>query len=404
MPAPASVSRVIEGNPFIRYRTMLDSYRAALAQGWSDGDFVALVQRLDDAVASVDGRGFVVTPLTKEPALGAAVGLAGSRLWVKDDTGNVAGSHKGRHLFGLLLHRAIAQADRDDSREFAIASCGNAALAAAVVARAVEQPLRVFIPTDAEPAVVARLVDLGASTVECPRVPGERGDPCYTRFRAAVDAGAVPFSCQGTDAPETIDGGRTIALELAEQLCDAHRGRVHLDRLFVQVGGGALAAACARGMADAVRIRWLDALPRLHAVQTDAAAPLVRAWHLLRERMGAGGERASVDEWMAVAAAQADELMWPWEETPHSIAHGIVDDVTYDWLAVVDAMLRSGGSPSTVSEEELMRANYLARRHTTIDVDHTGTSGLAGLLHFSATPDAPHSDQTIAVLFTGIRR
>lgn len=396
---------MIAGNPFIRYRTRLDSYRRALARGWSDRDFVALVQRLDDAVASVEGHGFVVTPLTKEPVLGTAAGLPGARLWVKDDTGNVAGSHKGRHLFGLMLHYAIAHDEYDlDHRELAIASCGNAALAAAVVARAVERPLRVFIPTDAAPAVVARLTALGATTIECPRVPGERGDPCYLRFRAAVGEGALPFSCQGTDAPETFDGGRTIGLELAEQLCDAHRGRVHLDRLFVQVGGGALATACALGMADAVRMRWLDGLPRLHAVQTEGAAPLVRAWHLLHTRMGTDGATASVDEWMAVAAAHADELMWPWEETPHSIAHGIVDDVTYDWLGVIDGMLRSGGSPLTVSEDELVRANDLARQHTTIDVDHTGTAGLAGLLHFHATNRAPGEDQTIAVLFTGIRR
>ena len=157
-------------------------------------------------------------------------------------------------------------------------------------------------------------------------------------------------------------------------------------------------------MADAVRMRWLDALPRLHTVQTEGAAPLVRAWRLLRERIIATGRAESVDDWMAVAAAHADELMWPWEETPHSVAHGIVDDVTYDWLGVVDAMLRSGGSPSTVSEQELMRANDLARQHTMIDVDHTGSAGLAGLLHFNATAESPRNDQTIAVLFTGIRR
>ncbi|HUP74246.1 MAG TPA: pyridoxal-phosphate dependent enzyme [Acidimicrobiales bacterium] len=393
---------MITGNPFIRYRTMLDSYRVALTRGWSDADFVALVQRLDDAVAGVEGRGFTVTPLTREPALGAEVGLAGARLWVKDDTGNIAGSHKGRHLFGLMLHEAIDHENHE--RELVIASCGNAALAAAVVARAAGRRLRVFIPTDAPPSVVSRLTELAATTVECPRVPGQRGDPCYLRFRDAVDAGALAFSCQGTDAPETIDGGRTIAWELAEQLSDAHRGCAHLDRLFVQVGGGALASACVRGMTDAVRMGWLDAPPQRHAVQTQGAAPLERAWRLLRERMGDRGATDAVDEWMAVAAAHADELMWPWEETPHSVAHGIVDDVTYDWLGVVEGMLRSGGSPLVVSEDELLRANDLARRHTSIDADHTGTAGLAGLMHLDATIDAPRPDQTIAVLFTGIRR
>ena len=393
---------MISGNPFLRYRTTLDSYRAAMTRGWSDAGFVALVARLDDAVAEIDGRGFTITPLTKQPVLGAAAGLAGARLWVKDDTANIAGSHKGRHLFGLMLHEAIAR--ESDDRELVIASCGNAALAAAVVARGVGRRLRVFIPTDAAPSVVARLDELAATTVECPRVPGERGDPCYRRFREAVDAGARPFSCQGIDAPETIDGGRTIALELAEQLCDAHRGRVHLDRLFVQVGGGALASACMLGMADAVRMRWLDAVPRLHAVQTQGAAPLERAWRLLHDRMGDGRASVPVDEWMAVAAAHADELMWPWEEEPHSVAHGIVDDVTYDWLGVVEGMLRSGGSPMVVSDDELRRANELARRHTSIDADHTGTAGLAGLLQLYASTDAPRRDQTVAVLFTGIRR
>jgi threonine synthase len=394
---------VIAGNPFVRYRTLLDSYRTAMARGWSDADFVALVGRLDDGVAGVDGHGFVITPMTKEPALGAAAGLSGARLWVKDDTGNVAGSHKGRHLFGLMLYDAVAHDDHD--RELVIASCGNAALAAAVVARAVDRRLRVFIPTDAPSSVVARLAQLGATTVECPRVVGERGDPCYLRFREAVAAGAMPFSCQGTDTPESIDGGRTIALELAEQLCDSHRGRVHLDRLFVQVGGGALAAACARGMADAVRLRWLDGLPRLHAVQTEGAAPLERAWRLLRERMGCEPSPARADEWIAVAAAHGDELMWPWEQPPHSVAYGILDDVTYDWLEVVEGMLRSGGSPLIVREDELLRANALARQHTATDADHTGTAGLAGLLHFNAASSPPASyDQTIALLFTGVTR
>jgi threonine dehydratase len=393
---------VIAGNPFIRYRTMLDSYRVALTRGWSDAAFVALVERLDDAVAGVEGRGFSVTPLTREPALGAEVGLAGARLWVKDDTGNVAGSHKGRHLFGLMLHEAIDHESQE--RELVIASCGNAALAAAVVARAVGRRLRVFIPTDAPPSVVSRLTELEATTVECPRVPGERGDPCYLRFCEALVEGARPFSCQGTDAPATIDGGRTIAWELAEQLSDAHGGCAHLDRLFVQVGGGALASACVRGMADAVRMGWLDAPPRLHAVQTRGAAPLERAWRLLRDRMGDRGATDTVEEWMTVAVAHADELMWPWEETPHSVAHGIVDDVTYDWLAVVEGMLRSGGSPVVVSEDELLRANELARRLTSIDADHTGTAGLAGLMHLDAAIDAPRRDQNIAVLFTGIRR
>ena len=53
--------------------------------------------------------------------------------------------------------------------------------------------------------------------------------------------------------------------------------------------------------------------------------------------------------------------MWPWESEPKSIATGILDDETYDWLAVVGGMLRSGGRPVVVYEERLAEANELGR-------------------------------------------
>ena len=119
-------------NPFVLYRKRLDSYRTAIATGWSDEQFIDLVDRLDQEVAEIEGHGFVLTPFTEETSLAEAIGLQG-RLFVKDDTNNVSGSHKARHLFGVMLHLALAH---EGPGELAIASCGNAALAAAVVARA----------------------------------------------------------------------------------------------------------------------------------------------------------------------------------------------------------------------------------------------------------------------------
>jgi threonine synthase len=34
--------------------------------------------------------------------------------------------------------------------------------------------------------------------------------------------------------------------------------------------------------------------------------------------------------------------MWPWEEPPHSVASGILDDETYDWLAVLRGVVAPG--------------------------------------------------------------
>ena len=69
-----------------------------------------------------------------------------------------------------------------------------------------------------------------------------------------------------------------------------------------------------------------------------------------------------------------------WEEEPKSVATGILDDETYDWRAVVEGMLMTGGRPLVVSEDQLLDAHRLAVPRTTIQVDPTGSSGLAGLL------------------------
>jgi len=94
--------------------------------------------------------------------------------------------------------------------------------------------------------------------------------------------------------------------------------------------------------------------------------------------------------------------MWPWESEPKSIAGGILDDETYDWLAVVGGMLRSGGRPLVVSEERLAEANELGVS-AGFHVDATGTSGLAGMLDLLADRTVT-PDQKVAVLFTGVQR
>ncbi len=394
-------------NPFVRYRTRLDSYRVALDAGWSDERFVALVEELDAAVATVDGHGFVTTPVTDEANLARAIGLD-SRLLVKNDTENVSGSHKSRHLFGVALHQAIAGGP---SGELAIASCGNAAMAAAVTARAMDQPLRVFIPTWAEQPVVDKLDALGAHISVEERREGEVGDPTYLRFLEAVEGGATPFSVQGTVTPTTIDGGRTMGWELADQL--AEHDVTGTLRVFIQIGGGALAAATWKGLVQGLGENGAAITPVLHAVQTEACAPLPRAWELLTRPVSAASWPERADRIVSSPGAESDlienlvarpdDYMWAWEEVGMSAASGILDDVTYDWQPVVKAMLKSGGWPVVVTEEQVVKVHEAAHATTTIDVEPTGTAGLSGVLD-DDTRRAMDPTDTVVALFTGVTR
>jgi threonine synthase len=392
-------------NPFLRYRTLFHAWHAARGLGWSDARYVALVEGLDEAVAEVDGHGFRVTPFFRAEELSDRLGFsAGSGIWVKDETGNVSGSHKARHLMGTLLELEVAEAARRAGEgppaappALAVASCGNAALAAAVVARSAGRPLDVFIPPDADSTVVARLRELGARLEVCERRPGVGGDPTYNRLLEAMAGGALPFSCQGNLNGFAVEGGETLGWEMAAGLAAAG---ARLDRVFVQVGGGALAAAVGAGLAEARALGVTVGPGHFHAVQTLGAHPLERAYTRLAARIASGESPAAA---LSYAARHRSEFMWPWEEEPRSIAHGILDDETYDWLAVVRAMLDTQGSPVVVDEATLVEANDLAVSTTGIDVDHTGSAGLAGLLAMRRS-GAIDPAETVAVLLTGVRR
>jgi threonine synthase len=385
-----------EDNPFLRYRAFLYSWDVARKWSVPEEDFIRLVERFDASVAGVAGQGFRFTPFSPNERLSRALGFSGDGLWVKDETGNVSGSHKARHLAGVMIYlQALELVGRGRDRgELAIASCGNAALAAAVVARAAGWTLKTFIPPDANATVVHQLRELGATLIVCPRRPDEKGDPCYLRFKEALDAGAIPFCCQGPDNGLTIEGGETLAFEMIDGLRGAE-----LDAIVVQVGGGALASSCIQAFERARALGRIRRMPRIYTVQTEGAAPLARAY----ERVVKRAADSSIDDALRHAATHRSEFMWPWETPPRSLAHGILDDETYDWLVLVRAMLETGGSPVIVGDQTLGAANDQARELTGINVDHTGSAGLAGLLalrrHGIVSPD-----ERVAVIFSGARR
>jgi threonine synthase len=395
-----------EANPFLRYRALMHSHHLATARGLPDAAYRDLVAALDASVAAVDGRGFRATPLFRSGDLSDALGFdRRGGVWVKDETGNVSGSHKGRHLMGVLIHLTVMEhtgiLDPARRRELAIASCGNAALAAAVVARAGGWPLTVFVPPDANPGTMRCLHEHRATVVVCPREPGALGDPAYLRLRRELDQHAVlPFTTQGPENGLALEGGQTLGYELVTDLAS---GPGNLDHLVVQVGGGALAGSTIQALREAVGLGSLSRLPKIHTVQTAGAHPLERAYARVRALLPDEPGPDAIEKAMVEAAAHRSAFMQPWPEEPKSIATGILDDETYDWRAVVEGMLLTGGRPLVVAEDTLAEASRLAVARTGIPVDPTGSSGLAGLIQMRRSGEIGDRDR-VAVLFTGLRR
>jgi threonine synthase len=365
--------RLDDSNPLVAYGPRMAWWAFGTAHGLSETALVALAREVGDD--------FTVTPFAAHALdLNRSVPTT---VWVKDETGNVGGSHKSRHLAGILLHLRAAEVvgvATDRRPPLAIASCGNAAIAAATLAARADWPLRVFVPEWASPTVLSVIESCGADVVVCPRRENDPpGDPAMLRFREAVGTGALPFTVQGPENALCLDAGRTIGWEIADAV-GTPSGPAVLDRVVVQVGGGALAACVGWGLGPRIR---------LDTVQAQGCAPLARAWWRAKD---AGYTEAQLPgRWR--------ELMTPWER-PQSIADGILDDETYDWLADVAAMVASSGYPIVVPEEAIVDAAGIAER-TGIDVSATGSAALAALLVVEGRP-AP--DESVAVIFSGVRR
>jgi threonine synthase len=365
--------RIDDPNPFVTYGPRMAWWAFGAAHGMTEAALVALAREVGD--------GFAVTPFAAHD-LDVGRGTR-TTVWVKDETGNVGGSHKGRHLAGILLHLRAAEVlgvVTGGRPSLAISSCGNAAVAAATLAQRAGWPLRVFVPEWAPQGALTRIAALGADIVVCDRRDDDPpGDPALLRFREAVVAGALPFTVQGPENALCLDAGRTLGWEISDAVGGAG-GPASLDRVVIQVGGGAFAACVGWGLGPEVR---------LDTVQAQGCAPLARAWWRAKD---AGYTDAQLP-------GRWQELMTPWGR-PHSIADGILDDETYDWLADFSVMTSSGGRPIVVPEEAIVDAADVAAA-TGIDVSATGSAGLAGLL---VANGRPASGETVAVVFSGVRR
>jgi threonine synthase len=436
--------------PFTIFRELLGSH--ALAR---EELFLTTLTRLEQELTCFEKKPFQVTPLLQAQELSRALGMEGN-LFIKNETINITGSHKGRHLMGTLLYlEALRALSGNPKKTLAVYSCGNAALAAAAVARAGGYSLRAFVPEDIDPVVEAMLrereavVEKASRTGDASRGTPENtpGDPTYLAFRHALDQGCLPFSCSGNDNWSNIEGGQTLGWEMCMQLRDLEDAENALDHVVLQIGGGALARALVQSCREFHALGLLPRLPRFHACQPVGGFPFVRSWYLVladiaeqagllfgpsyvrsgnpleelnRIRIYLGAQSEQVQAVVEFACSEfssepvqgvlrrclleRDRYMWAWDGLPpHSAAHGILDDETYDWFYLLEGLLETGGHAVVMEEEEIERAYQLARQHTPVRASHTGTAGLAGLMRLNQTGIVKKKD-SVGLLFTGVDR
>jgi threonine synthase len=142
-------------------------------------------------------------------------------------------------------------------------SSGNAGTAIAAYAAAAGLRARIFTPADIVPAKARAIQVLGAELV---KISGPR---------SAVTEAALAAARQAYDVGHArddafLEGTKTIAYELFEELGPA------LHDVLTPVGQGTVLIGLGMGFADLVAAGKMERPPRLHGVQSEACAPLVR--------------------------------------------------------------------------------------------------------------------------------
>lgn len=195
--------------------------------------------------------------------------------WIKDEGKNPTASFKDRASAVV-----IARAKEIGSDIIVTASTGNAGAALAGLAAAIEQKAIIFAPKSAPPAKIAQLLVYRAKVI---LVDGNYD----SAFTLSIEA-ANEFSwyCRNTGFnPFTIEGKKTAAFEIWEEIIFKKSMDNQPLSIFVSVGDGNIISGIHKGFKDLISLGWLDHMPRIFGVQSDGSAAIANAFNRKSEEI-----------------------------------------------------------------------------------------------------------------------
>lgn len=276
------------------------------------------------------------TPLYKPERLAAALGM--SQLYIKDDGQNPTASLKDR---ASVI--AVIRAAQENMDTVACASTGNAASSLAGSAAAMGMRSFIFVPGRAPQGKVAQLLIFGANVIS---VQGNYAD-AFRLSAAAIDRWGW-YNRNAAINPYLVEGKKTVALEIAEQM-DWQAP----DWVVLSVGDGCTIAGVWKGFRDLYQVGWIDRMPRLLGVQSSGCSPLADAFR--------------------------DNRPWqPAEE--NTIADSIAVGMPRNPDKALNAVRESKGMMITVSDGEILEAMRFLGKTSGIFGEPAGVTGLAGLV------------------------
>lgn len=299
---------------------------------WRYREFLPIEK--DESIVSM-GEG--LTPLKNVPRYAASIGL--SDLALKLDYLNPTGSFKDRGTTVSVskLRELKIRAVMDDSS-------GNAGCSLAAYCAAAGIDCTLYVPATAPKEKLIQAEICGAKIV---KITGSRTDVA----KAAQDAWKASdlYYASHNLSPFFFEGMKTLAYEIAEDL-----GWRVPDHVVFPVGTGGLLAGAGKGFEELMQLGWVDRVPKLHCIQSEACMPIVEAF-----RKGS----------MLVTPAAEGE----------TIAGGIRISNPARGKQVLQALRRTQGEAASVTDDAILRHQKLLARREGIFAEPSSCAALAGV-------------------------
>jgi threonine synthase len=260
---------------------------------------------------------------------------------------------------------AVTQARQLGARFVACASTGNTAASLAAYAARAGLPCAIIVPGgQVSHAKLAQALDYGAKVLE---IEGNF-DVCMNVIRELSDDGAVYLV--NSINPFRIEGQKTVAFELAEQL----EWRVP-DHLVLPGGNLGNSSAFGKGFRELLQSGLIDRLPRITVVQAAGAAPFARFY------------------------AEHEHSAFVNEEHPKTLASAIKIGAPVSWPKAFRAVSETGGVVITVTEQEIADAKAVIGRDG-IGCEPASATTVAGIRKL-VSDGVIKGDESVAAVLTG---
>lgn len=278
-------------------------------------------------------------------------------LFLKDDSQNPTYSFKDR---ASAVVSAYAKENKFET--IVAASTGNAGSSLAGICASQNQKAIILVPQSAPIAKLTQILMYGATIIP---VKGTYDDAFDLSIKATEEFGW--YNRNTAFNPFTIEGKKTVSFELFEQM-----NFTVPDRIFVPVGDGVIISGVFKGFEDLLKLKIIDHMPTIVAVQAIKSNNLVR----------------NINQPTFVIEAST------------TIADSISVDIPRNFFMAQKFIQEYDGEYISVTDDEIIEASSILSKNTGLFAEPAAATSFAGILAYSKVNKIEKKSNNI-VLLTG---